>query len=43
VAVERLREPVWRLVAGPARGDAMADERRNAQRRDLDGVSFGQG
>ena len=43
LAVERFREPVRRLVARSQRGHAMADERRHAQRRKLEGVPLGQG
>jgi hypothetical protein len=42
-AVERLREPVGRLVTRAARSQPVADERREAQRRDLERVALGQG
>jgi hypothetical protein len=42
VAVERLGKAIGRLAARSERCDAKADERRDAQRRELERVPLGQ-
>jgi hypothetical protein len=43
VAVERAGKAGRGLAGVRARGDPLADERREAQRRELEGVALGQG